>query len=322
MKKVLIIIVAIISITAVIVQKDYKDENIVMAYSNLVEKHKKVEGMKVVLFGGSNEPDKGNTRCMGYMVKTRNDQIIFIDGGFGVDYELIKSYIDKYGNGIVNHLGALIELLSKDNDIIIENLYYNLLTEEWYKKYDERGFTSEKALLDSLGNEKIKNKIVCEKGQRFKIDNVEVEIIRVADETIIDADNGNEASMTFKLTATDVRKSMIFLGDSMTRSSKELLNSKEKLKADAVQMAHHGNWGVTKEVYEAINPEVAFFNAPENLYNNDSGGGFNTGPWSSVIVRGWLDEIGVKEKYVAFEGTQMIHFNSEGIQKVDETAEK
>lgn len=34
----------------------------------------------------------------------------------------------------------------------------------------------------------------------------------------------------------------------------------------------------------------------------DGGNGFNTGIWDSVKVRGWLDEIGVENKILAFEG--------------------
>ena len=34
---------------------------------------------------------------------------------------------------------------------------------------------------------------------------------------------------------------------------------------------------------------------PEWLYDNDSGGGFNSGPWQSIIVRSWLDEYGTEQ---------------------------
>ena len=50
----------------------------------------------------------------------------------------------------------------------------------------------------------------------LNLPNVEMEILRVANPEITDGDNGNEASMVFKLTAKDVNKSMIFLGDAYT----------------------------------------------------------------------------------------------------------
>ena len=113
--------------------------------------------------------------------------------------------------------------------------------------------------------------------------------------------------MVFKFTAVDVNKSMIFLGDAFTRASEELLENPEILKADAVQMAHHGQNGVTKEVYEAIQPKICCFNAPEWLYNNDNGGGYNSGKWKSIEVRSWVEELGAKS-ILAFQGDQTIEF--------------
>ena len=59
---------------------------------------------------------------------------------------------------------------------------------------------------------------------------------------------------------------------------------------------------------------------PEKKKNYDTygdedlqGGGFNTGKWDSVKVRGWLDEIGVEKRFLAFEGDQVVHFNRNGI---------
>ena len=285
-----------------------------------------IPGMRVTLLGGSNQADKGNIRSMGYIVRTNKDNVIFIDSGLNIDYDSLKSYINLYTDGNIDHwvithghddhVGAFLEVLNKEN-ITIENLYYNTLTEKWYEENDPRGYVSEKAFLDSLSSPKILNKVICQAGDIFKIDNIEMEILRVANPEITDGDNGNEASLVFKLTAKDVKKSMIFLGDAMEKASPEILESKDKLKADAVQLAHHGNWGVTEDVYKALNPKVAFVNATEKLYNNDSGLGYNSGNWTSIIVRGWLENLGCNTFYKAYEGDQEFHFTKEGIIKIE-----
>ena len=122
--------------------------------------------------------------------------------------------------------------------------------------------------------------------------------------------------MVFKFTATDVNKSIIFLGDGLKNVSKEVLENPESLKSDAVQMAHHGQNGVTQEVYQAINPDVCFFNCPEWLWNNDNGGGYNSGSWQTVIVRGWMSEMNTTN-YAAYEGDQTFHFNRNGVLKLE-----
>ena len=119
--------------------------------------------------------------------------------------------------------------------------------------------------------------------------------------------------MVFKLVAKDVNKSMIFLGDAYVYSSKELMEEPEKLKADAVQMSHHGQNGVSEDVYKAIAPELCFFNTPEWLYNNDNGEGYDSGKWQSIIVRGWLEELGTKN-ILAFEGDRTVNFTEYGLQ--------
>ena len=291
------------------------------------ESNKAVEGIYVTILGGSNMKDKGNTNSNGYVVITRNKQLIIVDGGNDIDDELVFSYIEKYGNGKVDywfvshphpdHVGALINLINSDKKIVISNLCYSILDLSYYEEHDKRGFDTEKAFYYILDSKKINNKIECLQDQVINIDNIRCDIIRVANPEIKTSEGGNESSMVFKFTATDVNKSMIFLGDIYTYSSKELLERPELLKSDAVQMAHHGQNGASKEVYDAIKPEICFFNCPKWLYENDNGGGYNSGKWKTIIVRGWMKDLGSKI-VKAYNGDQTYRFTSKGIFKVYE----
>ena len=288
--------------------------------------NKIVEGIKITLIGGSNEEDKENINSAGYVIRTRNNKLIIVDGGKNTDSDLILSYINKYGNGKVDywfithahddHVGALLEILkNENNNITIENLCYHLNTAEWYEANDSRGKETELAMIKELNNSKIKNRIDCTANQFIEIGNVECKILRIANPEITHSDNGNESSMVFKLTAKDVKKSILFLGDSYVYTSKELLeNCKDDLPSYAVQMAHHGQYGVTKEVYDVIKPTICFFNCPKWLWNNDNGGGYNSGKWQTVEVRSWLEEMNTTN-FVAFEGDQTIRLTSKGFEK-------
>ena len=323
----IIMICIIIIIAFILINKKSKETN---AEPETLESAVENEGMKVTLIGGSNMKDKGDVNSAGYIIRSKNGELIIVDGGRDIDSELILSYINKYGNGKVDHwyithahedhVGALLKLLTDENaNIQIENLYYNVLTDDWYKKYDDRGYETEHAMLENLNNPKIVNSISCEKGQEIVMDNIKCEIIRIANPKITNSDNGNETSMVFKMTATDVNKSIIFLGDAFFRTTEELLKEDpSKLKADAVQMSHHGQNGVSKEVYQIIDPDVCFFNAPQWLYDNNlNNQGYNTGSWHCIEVRGWLEELGTTN-YVAADGDQTISFTSNGLEKIEE----
>lgn len=282
----------------------------------------KEAGMEVIMIGGSNMKENGNVNSCGYVIKNNKDKLIIVDGGRDIDAKIILDYINKLGHGKVDcwyithphddHVGALVELLEHEN-IIIENLYYSFNSLQWYEKYDTRGIDAEKKMYNALKSSKIKNKISCTKNQIIKMDNIECEIIKIATPEIINSNNGNESSMVFKMTAKDVNKSMLFLGDCYIYASEILLKEPEKLKADVVQMAHHGQSGVTKQVYEAISPKLCCFNAPIWLYNNDSGNGYNTGKWRSIEVRSWVEELNAKS-IVAFEGDKLIKFTKDKIE--------
>ena len=98
-------------------------------------------------------------------------------------------------------------------------------------------------------------------------------------------------------------KTILILGDTGVKSSEKLLNTqKDKLKSDMVQMAHHGQSGATKELYEEIKPETCLWACPEWLWDNDPGTGYNTGKWKTIETRQWMEEFEVKNNYIAKDG--------------------
>lgn len=318
--KILIFLVIAIAITMIVFMKFNTKEN----EEILDEK----AGMRITLVAGVALQENGNRNSNSYLIRTKNDKLIVVDGGEINDADFLLEYIMKYGNGKVNywyithphsdHVGALCELLGREDcNIEVENLYYSFNELKWYEQYDKRGYESEKLMYETLENPKIINKISCTKNQVVDMDNIKCEIIRIANPEVTNSDNGNDSSMIFKMTAVDVDKSIIFLGDGFNYTSKELLEEPEKLKSYAVQMAHHGQNGVKKEVYDAIAPKLCFFNAPKWLYDNDNGGGYNSGKWKSIITRGWVEEYGA-DSICAFEGDKVIRLTKEGYEIIEE----
>ena len=78
-------------------------------------------------------------------------------------------------------------------------------------------------------------------------------------------------------------------------------------------MSHHGQDGADKQLYAIINPEVCLWPTPEWLWNNDNGGGYNSGTWQTLETRKWMNEIGVPRHYVEKDGDITLKINDNGI---------
>ena len=247
-------------------------------------------------------------QMMGYILKT-NNKVIVIDGGTKDDAENLKFHINKYGGKVDywfmthlhdDHLGAFTEIV-KDENVEICNIYASLNDKEWYRVNEPSRYDFAEEFFNILNDEKIKNKVHSpDLNEKLTIDNIKVEILGIRNPEITE-NPGNEQSMVIRF---DTHKSnMIILGDTGVKSSEKLLNNqKEKLDCDVVQMAHHGQNGATKELYQAISPKICLWPTPEWLWNNDPGTGYNTGIWKTIETRSWMEELNAQNNYIEKDG--------------------
>lgn len=257
---------------------------------------------------------QGTRQMMGYLLKTSTGKLIVIDGGTTDDTEQLIDKINKNGSKVDywflthahdDHIGAFTQVV-KNTDIEIENIYVSVNELEWYKQNEPGRLEFTKTFLDTLSQEKIKNKVIKPTlNEKIKIDNIEIEILGIKNPEITE-NAGNEQSMVFTINTGKTK--LLFLGDTGVKSSEKLLaNQKEKLKSDIVQMSHHGQAGATKELYQAINPKICLWSTPEWLWNNDIGTGKNSGTWKTLETRNWMQELKVKKHYVAKDGNITIN---------------
>ena len=88
------------------------------------EYNKRIEGIKITALGGSTMESNGNVNSMGYVVRTRNNKLIIVDGGHDIDSKYVLDYINKYGDGRVDywfithghedHVGAFVKLINEE----------------------------------------------------------------------------------------------------------------------------------------------------------------------------------------------------------------
>lgn len=248
-------------------------------------------------------------QMMGYIIKTKNDKMIVIDGGLGEDAKNLLKYIQNHDNKVDywflthnhnDHAGAFVEIMKSDG-VQVDNIYVSLNEKEWYQVNEPTRAEFSEALIDTLNEEKIKDKVKSpELNEIINIDDINVEILGIRNPEFTE-NPGNEQSMVIKFDTGKTK--LLILGDTGEKSSEKLLlNQKDKLKSDIVQMAHHGQAGATEELYKAVNPTICLWPTPEWLWNNDNGNGYGSGNWKTLEVRKWIDNIGVRENYVEKDG--------------------
>lgn len=259
--------------------------------------------------------NQSKSQMMGYIIKTKNDKVIVIDGGTKADKNGLKTEILNLG-GIVDawflthphhdHAGTFLELV-QDEDIKINKVYVSLANLEWYYKNESNEnrliFIEELfKKLDEIKQQKIIEEVYL--NQEIKIDNIKFEILGTKNLEITE-NPINNSSMVIKMYFN--KKEAIFLADLGKEGGEKLIRlQKNKLRSDIVQMAHHGQNGVDKDVYEYINPTICLWPTTDWLWNNDSGNGENSGNFKTFETRSWMSILNVKINYIQKDGVQRI----------------
>lgn len=250
-----------------------------------------------------------NRQMMGYIIKTKSNKVIVIDGGTTEDFQNMQNKIYQLGGTVDywflthahdDHAGAFTKIIHNP-DIQIKNIYVSLNDEKWYKTYEPDRAEFSKQLIEILNREDIKEKVKSPSlNEIINIDGIKIEILGIKNPEITE-NPGNEQSMVIKFETG--KTNLLILGDTGKKSSEKLINTqKNKLKSDIVQVSHHGQDGATKELYEVINPSICLWPTPDYLWNNDNGEGENTGPWKIFETRSWMEQLKVKKHIIEKDG--------------------
>ena len=250
-----------------------------------------------------------NSQMMGYILKTKNNKVIVIDGGTKGDSDNLLKYIKSFGSKVdywflthphKDHVGVFENIIT-GSQIDVKNIYVTLNDINLINEYEPSRLQDATEVYSILNSDVVKNKVKeVNLNEKINIDNVEIDILGTKNPEIT-SNTGNNSSMVLKLYVND--KSVLFLADSGIESGNKLIqNEKNKLKSDYVQMAHHGQSGVNENVYDLVNPTYCLWPTPIWLWNNDNGTGEDTGIYKTKETRSWINKLNVKGQYVAKDG--------------------
>lgn len=267
---------------------------------------------KIIINGIFQLPNQSYSQMMSYIIKDK-DTTIVIDGGTAEDSEYLISKIKEVSsNNTVDawflthyhkdHTGALASYLSsKRNDITIKQIYCQLADEKMVDQYEPHRLIDAKTIHEALNQ--VDNVTVVHKNDIFHFGDISVEVLRDIDNTVTN-NYGNNTSIVYKVMVNDT--SILFLGDLGAEASPAFLEeNKDKIRnMDYLQLAHHGQAGGSKELYQWINPKYCLWPTPSWLYENKDG------VYRIEETKEWISSLHVKKNYYAFKETDNeIEFN-------------
>lgn len=268
---------------------------------------------------------------MSFVLITKKDNVIIVDGGRAEDMPLLKEYVGGrhisawiFSHPHIDHISGFISEWKKNkcSDFDIERVVYNIPTREWRdtepvpdREYFLWDFDETLPSLFEIEEELSDIAFIPKQGDVLEIDEVRLDFLFTWHKELV-SNPMNDASLVFKVTAPN--KTVLFLGDLGPEGGDALLNeSRGCLKADIVQMAHHGHMDCGLDVYAEVMPETCLWCAPDWLYDEvdipsylaDREKLYKMGRhrmYGTAVTRRRMDILGAKKHLVTKDGTHKI----------------
>lgn len=259
--------------------------------------------------------DYDKRQMLSMILQDKNGTLVVIDGGWDIDAAHLTEVIREKGGHVSgwfithphsDHVGALVQILNNPNSqITIDHVYYSLADQSWYEKVESSREDMVDKLRKALATLPAEKLQTVKKDQEIQLGEIKAKVLN--NPYLLDATSVNNSSVAYKFFLNNV--SILVLGDMGPEAGQLLLKecSPADLKSDIVQMSHHGQYGVNRDVYATIKPQIALWPCPLWLWNNDGGSGTGSGDWKTLETRKWMDELGVKVNYCIKDGDQVIH---------------
>jgi beta-lactamase superfamily II metal-dependent hydrolase len=260
-------------------------------------------------------PPQTRSQMNSYVMRTPGNELIVIDGGRKEDAAYLRTFIRERGNHVhawfishphLDHVDALTAIINDPGDMTIDRIYGSLPDDDWLEEHQNANADKTQLRLKAALQKSNRKLLDLSPGQRIEFKGASFEILSTLNpELTVNAVNNQSAVWRVDVGNT----SLLFLGDLGVEGGDKLLAGpyRSRLKADYVQMSHHGQAGVSEEFYKVVNPKQCLWPTPDWLWdNNKRGQGRDSGPWKTLEVRAWMDKLNVEKHYVAKDGLHQI----------------
>lgn len=218
-----------------------------------------------------------DVQTMFYTIESSDGGFAIIDGGWDWNEDEVRKIIERHGNHVdawilthphPDHIGAFNAIMKNPAGITVDMVYDVYIDLEEYRsvarEWDEIGVYEDYLLM---AFDVVFPVTHVERGMEFNILGLKAECYNAYDEEVRKRTDSicNNGSLMFRLTGKE--ESFLFCADVEDDMEEYLITAYgNQLKADYVQMSHHGNWGISEAFYRQVSPKAAFFDGPASLY--------------------------------------------------------
>ena len=258
------------------------------------------------------------------MIESNDGQLIVVDGGLKTNAPYLSKYIKARGGKVSawllthpheDHVGALSVILEQQKvaghpdyyNIDPGQIYFSFAPYPFYEQYEQSyRLPMIKEVMDDLAAYPAEKKHEnSERGTTFSYGNVSVEVLNTA--YSIPIDTGNNSSICYMITING--KKLLITGDLPYEAAGKLLEElpAEKLKADIVQMAHHGQHGGSFAFYSTVNPRYALWPSSKELWDKRKEPFTeDQETYTIALTKFWMNKLGVEKNYVMADGNWVL----------------
>lgn len=216
-----------------------------------------------------------------YTIANDNGYLIVVDGGSGEDAERFREIIREKGNHInlwilthphFDHVGAFIEVWPSLGDITVDKVIMSEFPA--LEKALASGSVNPLEAYQEFYTLDLSTVKIVEMGDELTVSNLNLRVLNTWGEHVEETgvDFLNNGGLMFMISGNE--NSILFCADVRHYMSDWLIATYgEELSADFVQLGHHGNGSSTlpSDFLDIVSPEVAFFDAPEWLFEDPDG---------------------------------------------------
>ena len=224
---------------------------------------------------------EGENQMMCYTITNPKGQLVIIDGGWDTDADALREIIEEHHGHVdawvithphPDHVGAFNAIMAANVDgaVVVDRIYTVPVNRERYQETARSYDVIDAYEIFYTLTKDADNVVYLKENDTFDLIGLKATVLHSWDDDVDALPDHlcNDGSLMFRIEGA--KESMLFCADVQSEMEEFIVSEhQDELQADYVQLGHHGNWGLTTDFYDLINPKAVFADAPSSIIDDE-----------------------------------------------------